>query len=324
MALKKVALVTGAARGIGLATAIRFLEDGWQVAMLDILGDTLRSALNVLDRPDAILALEADVSDAAAVQAAVAQTQRRFGRIDALVNNAGIAVFKPMLDVTLEEWQRVLAVNLTGPFLMTQAVAPIMRDQGGGAIVNITSISGLRASTLRVAYGTSKAGLAHLTKQQAAELGEYGIRVNAVAPIMRDQGGGAIVNITSISGLRASTLRVAYGTSKAGLAHLTKQQAAELGEYGIRVNAVAPGPVDTAMAKAVHTPAIRADYHDHIPLNRYGLEQELANAICFLCGDQAGYITGQVLAVDGGFDAAGVGLPTLRRDRRNARPPNAI
>src|SRR3546814_5773311 len=97
---------------------------------------------------------------------------------------------------------------------------------------------------------------------------------------MRDQGGGAIVNITSISGLRASTLRVAYGTSKAGLAHLTKQQAAELGEYGIRVNAVAPGPVDTAMAKAVHTPEIRADYHDHIPLNRYGLESELASAIC--------------------------------------------
>ena len=71
------------------------------------------------------------------------------------------------------------------------------------------------------------------------------------------------------------------------------------------------------MAKAVHTPAIRADYHDHIPLNRYGLETELANAICFLCGDQAGYITGQVLAVDGGFDAAGVGLPTLRGQRRN-------
>jgi NAD(P)-dependent dehydrogenase (short-subunit alcohol dehydrogenase family) len=256
---KKVAFVTGAARGIGLATAIRFVDDGWQVAMLDILGDTLRSAVTALNRADAILALEADVADPEAVQAAVEQARRRFGRIDALVNNAGIAVFKPLLDVTLEEWKRVLDVNLTAPFLMTQAVAPIMRDQGGGAIVNITSISGLRASTLRVAYGTSKAGLAHLTKQQAAELGEYGIRVNAVAP----------------------------------------------------------GPVDTAMAKAVHTPAIRADYHDHIPLNRYGLETELANAICFLCGDQAAYITGQVLAVDGGFDAAGVGLPTLRLERRN-------
>ena len=257
--LKKVALVTGAARGLGLATATRFLEDGWQVAMLDILGDTLRAAVEALDRAEDTLAIEADVSDPAAVKGAVQQLRQRFGRIDALVNNAGIAVFKPMLDVTLEEWQRVLAVNLTGPFLMTQAVASIMRDQGGGAIVNITSISGLRASTLRVAYGTSKAGLAHLTKQQAVELSQYGIRVNAVAP----------------------------------------------------------GPVDTAMAKAVHTPEIRADYHDHIPLNRYGLETELANAICFLCSSQASYITGQVLAVDGGFDAAGVGLPTLRGERRN-------
>jgi NAD(P)-dependent dehydrogenase (short-subunit alcohol dehydrogenase family) len=140
----------------------------------------------------------------------------------------------------------------------------------------------------------------------------------AVAPLMRDQGGGAIVNIASISGLRGSTLRVAYGTSKAALGHLTRQQAAELGEYGIRVNAVAPGPVDTAMAKAVHTPEIRADYHDHIPLNRYGLEAELANAIFFLCNEQASYVTGQVLAVDGGFDAVGVGLPTLRGQRRNA------
>jgi len=257
--MTKVALITGAARGIGLATASRFLADGWRVAMLDVLGDILAAAVAGLDRPDDTLALVADVSDPAAVQAAVRRAHARFGRIDALVNNAGIAVFKPMLDVTLEEWQRVLSVNLTGPFLMTQAVAPIMRDQGAGAIVNITSISGLRASTLRVAYGTSKAALAHLTRQQAAELGEYGIRVNAVAP----------------------------------------------------------GPVDTAMAKAVHTREIRADYHDHIPLNRYGLERELAEAIFFLCSEKAAYITGHELAVDGGFDASGVGLPTLRKERRN-------
>ncbi|WP_374304305.1 SDR family NAD(P)-dependent oxidoreductase [Ferrovibrio sp.] len=256
----KVALVTGAARGLGLATATKFLEQGWRVAMLDILGDTLHAATATLDQPERALAVVADVSDPARVAAAVRQTQARFGRVDALVNNAGIAIFKPILEVTLEDWSRVIATNLTGPFLMTQAVAPLMRDQGGGAIVNVTSISGLRASTLRVAYGTSKAGLAHLTKQQAAELGEYGIRVNAVAP----------------------------------------------------------GPVDTAMAKAVHTPEIRADYHDHIPLNRYGLETELANAICFLCGDQSGYITGQVIAVDGGFDSTGIGLPTLRGQRKNS------
>ena len=128
----------------------------------------------------------------------------------------------------------------------------------------------------------------------------------------------SIVNVTSISGLRASTLRTAYGTSKAGLAHLTKQQAAEFAALGIRVNAVAPGPVDTAMAKAVHTPEIRQDYHDHMPLNRYGLEEELAEAIFFLSSERASYITGQVLAVDGGFDSTGIGLPTLRAQKRNS------
>jgi len=175
------------------------------------------------------------------------------------VNNAGVAVFTPLLETTDADWDRVLAVNLTGPFLCTKAAVPLMRAHGGGAVVNITSISGLRASTLRSAYGTSKAGLAHLTKQLAVELASFNIRVNGVAP----------------------------------------------------------GPVDTAMAKQVHSKEIRADYHDAIPLNRYGLEEELAEAIYFLCSASASYITGQILAVDGGFDAAGIGLPTLRGQRRN-------
>ena len=118
----------------------------------------------------------------AEVQAAIAQVDGRFGRLDALVNNAGIAVFKPILETTVEDWTRVLATNLTGPFLCTQACAPLMLRSGGGSVVNIASISGVRASTLRVAYGTSKAALIHLTKQQAVELGNAGIRVNCVAP----------------------------------------------------------------------------------------------------------------------------------------------
>ena len=256
---RKVALVTGAARGIGLAAAKRFLAEGWRVALLDIDADNLHAAHAALTDQYDILAIECDVSQPDAVSLALETVAQHFGRLDALVNNAGIAIFKPILEVTYEDWSRVLAVNLTGPFLMTQAAAPLMRDGGGGAIVNITSISGLRASTLRTAYGTSKAGLAHLTKQQAAELAALGIRVNAVAP----------------------------------------------------------GPVDTAMAKAVHTPEIRADYHDHMPLNRYGLESELAEAIFFLCSDRASYITGQVLCVDGGFDSTGIGLPTLRKEMKN-------
>jgi NAD(P)-dependent dehydrogenase (short-subunit alcohol dehydrogenase family) len=253
--VRKVALVTGAGRGIGFATARRFLAEGWQVALLDIENDLVESSITELALPDTSLGLVCDVSDPGQVADAIANVRQRFGRLDTLVNNAGVAVFKPMLETTPEEWNRVLAVNLTGPFLCSLAAAPLMAENGSGSIVNITSISGLRASTLRVAYGTSKAGLAHLTKQQAVEL--------------------------------------------AGL--------------GIRVNAVAPGPVDTAMAKAVHSPEIRADYHDAVPLNRYGLEEEMAEAVFFLCSDRASYITGQILAVDGGFDAAGIGLPTLRR-----------
>ena len=256
---QKVALVTGAARGIGLATAKRFLADSWSVALLDIDGDNLGRTFTVLAKPATTVAITRDVADAAGVSRAVDAIGQKFGRLDALVNNAGIAIFKPILEVTYEDWSRVLAVNLTGPFLCTQAAVPLLRDSGGGAIVNITSISGLRASTLRTAYGTSKAGLAHLTQQQAIEL----------APL------------------------------------------------GIRVNAVAPGPVDTAMAKAVHTAEIRAAYHDAIPLNRYGLESELAEVIFFLCSERASYITGQTLAVDGGFEATGIGLPALRGERRN-------
>ena len=201
-----------------------------------------------------VLAQRCDVSEPKQVKAAIAKVFRRFRRIDALVNNAGVALFKPILKTTAKEWSRVLDVNLSGPFFCTQACAPIMLKNGGGAVVNITSISGLRASSLRVAYGTSKAALDHLTKQQAAELGNLGIRVNAVAP----------------------------------------------------------GPVDTAMARKVHTAGIRADYHDAIPLNRYGTEEEIAQAVAFLCSDAASYINGQTLAVDGGFDAAGIGLPSLR------------
>ena len=137
----------------------------------------------------------------------------------------------------------------------------------------------------------------------------------AIAPVMCQTGGGAVVNIASISGLRASTLRVAYGTSKAAIIQLTKQQAVELGTVGIRSNVIAPGPVDTEMAKLVHSVAIRSDYHDVIPLGRYGTTDEIAAAAGFLCSAAASYINGQVLAVDGGFESAGVGLPTLRKNQ---------
>jgi meso-butanediol dehydrogenase / (S,S)-butanediol dehydrogenase / diacetyl reductase len=251
----RVAVVTGGARGIGLAIAKWFLARDYRVAILDIDLATLTKTAAELNNATNVLALHTDVSQPAQVDAAIKTIAEKFGRIDALVNNAGVAVFKRILDTTFEEWRHVMATNLEGAFLCTQACARVMLKTGGGAVVNIASISGLRASTMRVAYGTSKGALIHLTKQQAIELGDVGIRVNAIAP----------------------------------------------------------GPVETEMSKLVHTVAIRSDYFDAIPLNRYGTTEEIAEAVGFLCSDAASYVNGQVLAVDGGFDASGVGLPTLRR-----------
>ena len=250
-----VAVITGGARGIGLAIAHWFLAHDHRVALWDIDAETLGRTASELNDPARVLAIHCDVSQPDQVDAATASVVDTFGRIDALVNNAGVAVFKPINQTTFDDWQYVLGTNLNGPFLCTQAVAPVMRRNGGGAVVNIASISGLRASTLRVAYGTSKAALIHLTKQHATELGTVGIRCNVVAP----------------------------------------------------------GPVETEMAKLVHSVAIRSDYHDVIPLERYGTTEEIANVVGFLCSPAASYVNGQVIAVDGGFDAAGVGLPTLRK-----------
>jgi NAD(P)-dependent dehydrogenase (short-subunit alcohol dehydrogenase family) len=247
---EKTAIVTGAARGIGLATTDLLLAEGYRVAMVDrdadVLGEEAGKRQNVLP-------LVRDVAIPDDVDAMIEDTLKWSGRLDGLVNNAGVADFGPIEETDFSRWRRVMETNLDGVFLCSQAAIPALK------------------------------------KTQ-----------------------GAIVNIASISGLRASTLRVAYGTSKAAVIHLTKQQAAELGEYGIRANCVCPGPVRTKLAMAVHTQDIIDAYHDAIPLNRYGSEQEIAEVIAFLLSGKASYVTGQVVASDGGFESTGVGLPALR------------
>ncbi len=246
------ALITGAARGIGLATARMLQSRGWNVALLDRDADELATAAADLPAGQT-LTLTQDISDPQAAPVFLRAVDQRFGRLDALVNNAGVADFGPIGDTGFDRWRTVMETNLDGTFLTTQAATPMLRDTRG-----------------------------------------------------------AIVNIASISGLRASTLRVAYGTSKAAVIALTQQQAVELGEYGIRANAVCPGPVRTKLAMAVHTPDIIAAYHDAIPLNRYGTEDEIAEVISFLVSPAASYVTGQCIAADGGFEATGIGLPALR------------
>ncbi len=248
--MTKTAIVTGAARGIGLATTKLFLAEGRRVAMVDRDADVLMEEAAKLD---GVLPVVCDVSQPDEVEAMVAKVLTEFGQIDALINNAGVADFGPIEDTTFARWKRVMETNLDGVFLCTQACIPALRE----------------------------------TK-------------------------GTIVNIASISGLRASTLRVAYGTSKAAVIQLTLQQAVELGEYGVRANVVAPGPVRTKLAMAVHSQEIIDAYHDAIPLNRYGSEDEIANVITFLSSDKASFVTGQLIASDGGFEATGIGLPALR------------
>ena len=249
----RTAIITGAARGIGLATAKLMLAEGWRIALLDRDAAELEEAAAGLPHARAFLC---DVSQPEQVARAMADVSDWAGGVHALVNNAGVADFGPIEDTGFDRWRRVMATNLDGVFLMSQAAIPALRRNGG-----------------------------------------------------------IIVNIASISGLRGSTLRVAYGTSKAAVIQLTRQQAAELGEYGIRANCVCPGPVRTKLAMAVHSPEIIAAYHDAIPLNRYGSEEEIGHVIAFLCSDKASYVTGQIIAVDGGFESTGVGLPALRATR---------
>jgi NAD(P)-dependent dehydrogenase (short-subunit alcohol dehydrogenase family) len=257
-----VAVVTGGARGIGLAICEWFLKNHYKVVILDNNQVNLDETVRRIGKPDVLIGIHCDISNYQAVETAAKKIISTFGHVDALVNNAGVAIFKPVLETSFEDFRTVLSTNLDGCFICSQIFGKLIVENGGGAIVNIASISGLRASTLRVAYGTSKAGIIHLTKQYAVELGNYNVRVNAIAP----------------------------------------------------------GPVDTEMAKLVHSVAIRADYHDTIPLERYGTPEEMANAVGFLCSAEASFVNGQILSVDGGFEAAGVGLPTLRRNIKNATP----
>jgi meso-butanediol dehydrogenase/(S,S)-butanediol dehydrogenase/diacetyl reductase len=247
---KKLAIVTGAARGIGLATAKLFEKNGYKVALVDKDNDELiKSRIDNNNQKS----FSYDISDINQLSSMFSDILNWYGRIDVLVNNAGVADFGNIEETSYERWNKVMKTNLDGVFLCSQKAIPYLKETKGN-----------------------------------------------------------IVNIASISGLRASTLRVAYGTSKAAVIQLTKQQAAELGEFGIRVNCIAPGPVKTKLAMAVHTQDIIEAYHDAIPLNRYGTEIEIANGIYFLASENASYITGQILAVDGGFESTGVGLPSLR------------
>ncbi len=178
----EVVVVTGGARGIGLGIAEACADAGAAVAVADVDGDAAREAAAALAaRGGPAAGLACDVTRAADVQRAVAEVARRLGRISGLVNNAGILLEGRAGDLGEDDWNRVLAVNLTGPWLCTRAALPQLAD-GGGAIVNVASIAGLAAQVNHVAYSVSKAGLLNLTRTVAVEYGRSGVRCNAVCP----------------------------------------------------------------------------------------------------------------------------------------------
>jgi NAD(P)-dependent dehydrogenase (short-subunit alcohol dehydrogenase family) len=245
----RVAFITGGASGIGLATARRLLEAGWKVAAVDRDEKALAALRKQLgDRPD-IFVSALDVTDESAVEQSVAKAAQALGGLDGVVNSAGIAADIHALDTPVDLFRKILDVNVVGTFLVARAAARLMKDSGGGAIVNISSISGVRGSKGRSAYGASK---------------------------------GAVIVLTQVL-------------------------ANDLGRYGIRVNAVAPGPVDTPMVQALHTASDRALWTRYLPLRRYGKPEEIASVIEFLLdGTRSSYVTGEIVAVDGGFRGAGI------------------
>lgn len=240
-------VVTGGASGIGQASARRLARAGWSVALFDREAEALARAAEVVGPGTSTHTV--DVTDEAGITAALTAVG---GPIRGLVNSAGIAANAPLADTSAELFRRILDVNVVGSFLMVQKIVPYMEKAGGGAVVNIASVSGLQGNLGRTAYGASK---------------------------------GAVVT-------------------------MTKVMAVELATSGIRVNAVAPGPVDTPMIQVLHDRAERDLWLTHVPMRRYATPDEIAGGIAYLLDqDLSSYVTGHILAVDGGFAAGGTIRP---------------
>ncbi len=250
---EKVAIITGAGHGQGLAAAQIFVREGARVALLDIDGEAaLKAAVEIGE--SATMGLQCDVSDSASVRDAVAAVKERFGRIDVLHNNAG-AVFRkagewddsqdgPTLDITEEFFDRSIAVNLKSVFLMCKNVLPHMIQQGGGSVINVSSLSGAHAGSSSHAYCAAKAGVVGLTR----------------------------------------ALALTYSPQ------------------GVRVNALIPGLVETPLvAHILSDPAWRDSFAKGAPIRRIAQPDDLAKVALFLASDDSGYMTGSEVTVDGGM-----------------------
>ncbi|MEY2618294.1 MAG: hypothetical protein RL522_1296 [Pseudomonadota bacterium] len=242
-------MVTGGASGIGLQIAQDLASRGATVCIVDRNAQAAAEAVESLQAAGAHAhAFVVDLSDAQATHVMLQQALAQVGTIDILVNNAGIVATVPAADVTLSLWNTTLAVNLTAPMVLTQGVLPGMKAKGWGRVVNVSSISGVRAGTGRLAYGTSKAALIAMTGQFAIESAELGVTVNAIAP----------------------------------------------------------GFVDTPMLRSLNGSSRPTTFTDVIPMGRLCSPEEVSSAVMFFASAQSAFITGQTLGVDGGYLASGL------------------
>ncbi len=250
MTEERAVFVTGGASGIGLAIARAILDEGWNAVVADLEQRNLDQAREVLAGSGGEARFERlDVTDEEGVRRAMEECESLFGRLTGLVNSAGIGKDVPFLETSTDLLRTMLEVNLIGTFVAGREAARRMAGGGGGSIVNIASVSGIRGNSGRAAYGATKGGVLTLTKVMAVEL----------APMW------------------------------------------------IRVNAIAPGPIETPMVRDMHTQEARSGWMRTVPQRRYATPEELGGAALFLLDDQrSSFVTGQTICVDGGFTAAGV------------------
>lgn len=240
----RVGVVTGAGRGIGRAIAGQLAQAGARIVIADKdFSDAQRTADDIAAQKGEVKACEVEVTNEKSVYDMVQMTLEAFGRLDILVNNAGIMFRTRILDIPLQEWEETLEVNLTGPFLCAKAVLPMMKKNGYGRIINISSSAGRSVSTL---------GGAH------------------------------------------------YTASKAGLLGLTRAVAKEVSSFGITVNAVCPGLIDTKMVRDTTTENELKTFIESFPIKRIGTPEEVGDLVVYLCSPKAAYITGASIDINGG------------------------
>ena len=286
----KVAIVTGAGQGIGQGVAMRLAREGAHVVIAEYNPETARATAEMISELGVrAMPYPIDVSDVGALRRMVADVVAAFGRIDMLINNAGILLTQPMMSLSEEEWDRTLAVNLKAMFFAIQAVAEQMIRQTPASLQAAAGYADLLASELGDDDDASP-------EEEAAWLPSY----------------GKIVNFSSIAGRRGRPLAADYAASKAGVISITQSAALALAPYRINVNAVCPGIVMTPMWKQIDRDRARLfgaregeaveAFVKQVPLKRAGSPEDMAGVVAFLCSSDADYITGQAINVDGGYE----------------------